>query len=293
MQLNPHVTGSIATAAVRPPHPARRPARSPRREAHPTAADTRSRRWRPVRRSLSHRTTGGHECRSAPGRCGPSPTVRNASVRCTKYISSLRITDPLKSMTASRRHTGPTTSPGATRSPVSSSSSRTAVCDNDSPTWAAPPMVNHQRGAGVAPPDSRRIRTAQQQHGAVVVEQHDTRRRAPRHRDFLARRHLAAFGDLEIAWQRCCSTEPQDAHRGAFPQRRACRAPRRCGSGGPAARALRRQPARRPAPPAATPGRPGPAPPTARSRRPHGPRAAPARRRRPLRPVAYPPVPPP
>ena len=147
----------------------------------------------------------------------PAVDGSNRRVRCTKNISSLRMTDPLKSMTASRRHTGPIMSAGSTRSPVSSSSSRTAASGSVSPCWAAPPTVNHHRGAG--PSVVRRIGPAEQQHATVVVEQHDARRHPPVDQTDLALRRLRAFGDLEIGWQRSGSAQPQQPHRGPFAQR--------------------------------------------------------------------------
>ena len=78
--------------------------------------------------------------------------------------------------------------------------------------------MNHHFGR-VAGVGTRRIRAAEQQHAALLVEQHDACRRAHRDDALVAVGHLRALGDLEIRWQRRCSAEAQPAHRAALPQR--------------------------------------------------------------------------
>ena len=154
-------------------------------------------------------------------------------------------------------------SAGATRKPVSSASSRAAASASRSPSRTWPPTVNHHRGAG--PSSDRRIRTAQQQHRAGVVEQHHPRRRAV----VEARRDRCAPARAGARRSRNSLAAPlfrRDERRapGAARPARGCPGPRRCGIGGPAAPGLRRRPTRRSVPPAATPDRPPPARPRAR-----------------------------
>ena len=243
---------------------------------------------RPARRSSRRRTSGGRGCSCAPARCGPAVDGSKRRVRWMKNISSLRITDPLKSMTASRRHTGPIMSAGSTRRPVSSASSRTAACASVSPRWAAPPTVNHQRGAV---PSSLAGSEPQNSSTAPSSSSNTTRADVRRlTRSDVPGRRLGAFGDLEIGWQRGGSAEPQQPHRGPLAQRQ------RVADGVVVESAGQQHPGfgvgqlgdqrhrqRRRVDHA-------PAPPTTRSRRLRAPAAAPVRRRRPVPPAACPPA---
>ncbi|SKT73030.1 Uncharacterised protein [Mycobacteroides abscessus subsp. abscessus] len=85
----------------------------------------------------------------------PSVAGSNLLVRCTKNNSSDRMVVPLKSKTATRRHSGPTRRPEGTDSPVSSTSSRTAPSASFSPGKVCPPTVNHQCTAGVGAAGSK------------------------------------------------------------------------------------------------------------------------------------------
>ena len=135
-------------------------------------------RRRPARDDLSRRTSGGHGCSGVPARSDPPRTARNAAVRCTKKNSWLRMTEPLKSIIASRRQTGPIRSHRADarkagllrqfphrglRQPLP-----VCACTAD----GEPPV---RRGAVGVPGPTRRTAAP-----AVLIEQHDPRRRARR-----------------------------------------------------------------------------------------------------------------
>ena len=113
-------------------------------------------------------------------------------------------------------------SAAATRKPVSSASSRAAASASRSPARTSPPTVNHHLGAVLSGDASAigRIRPAQQQHRAGLVEQHHPRRRAVvEHPVIAVRQRVGPLDDLEIAWQRRGSAEPKGPHQESLAQR--------------------------------------------------------------------------
>ena len=97
--------------------------------------------------------------------CPPGRRLEPRRCGSTKNISSLRITEPLKSITASRRHTGPIRSAGAdaqARSPRPVS--RTAACASRSRPGGLRLREPPRPAAGRCRPWITRVRPAEQQH---------------------------------------------------------------------------------------------------------------------------------